>query len=150
AQSSSSHAAQSGNQGSIATAIERRLLQRILHGLGDPDIRFVLWDGAEIRSRTTQPQSSAPAPRVLFRDRSTFYRLLFNADFQFGELYSSGRLVVDGDLVSLLETVYRAQSHRPSWRDRLPLWLHLPHNSRSRARQNIHNHYDIGNDFYKL
>src|SRR5207249_2006321 len=36
-----------------------------------------------------------------------------------------------------------------SWRQRLATALALPNTSRS-ARHNVHHHYDLGNDFYRL
>ena len=74
---------------------------------------------------------------------------------EFGEAYSSRRLEVEGDLLELLMAVYRsmAQGRRPAglaqrtlWK--LDHWLHA--NTPAGSKRNIHHHYDIGNDFYKL
>jgi cyclopropane-fatty-acyl-phospholipid synthase len=62
---------------------------------------------------------------------------------------------VEGDLVKLIETVFlhRRGANMPFFggRSRLAGWLNRSHpNSLSSARRNIHQHYDIGNDFYRL
>jgi cyclopropane-fatty-acyl-phospholipid synthase len=58
----------------------------------------------------------------------------------------SGAIEIQGDLVSLLEAIYRAlpkRGHRPWW-----LWQRS--NDTNAARENVHRHYDLGNDFYRL
>lgn len=62
-----------------------------------------------------------------------------------------GRLDVDGDLVALLEQVYRHQLESPR-RARPVDWLRRWRNSNpvTRARNNVRRHYDLGNDFYRL
>jgi cyclopropane-fatty-acyl-phospholipid synthase len=72
---------------------------------------------------------------------------------QFGELYCAGRVDVEGNLVEFLEALYQSRSRAPAGglRQAILDWLNRPSpNSLLRARENIHHHYDIGNDFYKL
>ncbi len=57
-----------------------------------------------------------------------------------------GAVEVRGDLVAMLEAVYRAwpvTTHRESW-------LRKGANTLRAARENVHSHYDLGNDFYRL
>ena len=127
-------------------AIERWLVRRLLLKLDQPPIRIVLWNGEEI---TTSSQS--PVARVVLRDRAALYRLLVNPEFQFGELYSHGRIDVEGNLVALIESVNRSTSRNGTFKSRLPGWLdRQKRNTRARAQANIHHHYDIGNGFYRL
>lgn len=131
-------------------AIERRLAHHILRAIGRPPVHMILWNGEKIAEST-----ATPVARVWLRDRATLWKLLLDPDLQFGDAYSDGRLEVEGDLVALLEVIDRARmavgrsgSFLPS---ALRRRLHRARvNSLSGARQNIHHHYDIGNDFYKL
>jgi len=96
-----------------------------------------------------------PVARIVFRDRATFWKVLLDPDFQFGEAYSEGRLDVDGDLISLLETIYRSRaavrrSGSVGHSGLLGRLHRAQANTPSGARQNIHHHYDIGDDFYRL
>lgn len=125
--------------------IDLWLARRMLKSLHNPALRIVLWDGREV-----SPPGVSPVVRVVLRDRVAFYKLLTNPEFQFGELYSDGRLAVEGDLIALLESVYRSSSVNGTYREHVADWLSTPRNSLRRARQNIHHHYDIGNDFYRL
>jgi len=82
---------------------ERWLLRRMLGRLGNPAIRVALWDGQEI---TTSDQT--PVATVRIRDRRTLLGLIVNPEVQFGDAYTDGRIEVEGDLLELLQAVFRA------------------------------------------
>jgi len=109
----------------------------------------VLWDGTEITT-SWQPVLG----RLLIHDRRALRKLAINPDLEFGDLYTAGRIDVEGDLAQILEIVYRAQAaaHTSSTMvlGLLPILSRHTRNTLSRARENIHYHYDIGNDFYRL
>jgi cyclopropane-fatty-acyl-phospholipid synthase len=72
-----------------------------------------------------------------------------------GDAYCDGALEIDGDLVGFIESVYaateRAGGLRPVGVQKIAGWLRKPRsNSLAGSRENIHHHYDIGNDFYSL
>jgi cyclopropane-fatty-acyl-phospholipid synthase len=135
---------------SSSSAFERWLCRGMLKTLGDPPVRLALWDGEEI---ATSHESTLA--RVFIGDRPTLRRLILDPEFHFGEAYSQGRVEVEGDLRDFLEIIYhtrlrsRAASHPLK-----KIWMRLLHARRSNslacARENIHRHYDIGNDFYQL
>lgn len=136
--------------GSRVSGIERLLARRLLRAVGSPPVRLVLWNGEEIAA------SDAPPPaRVVLRDRATFWKVLLDPNYQFGEAYSDGRLVVEGDLVAFLETIHRTRSAAGRSGSLVPSGLlrrlhHAAANTVRGARRNIHRHYDLGNDFYRL
>lgn len=141
---------QDTSTGNRVLAIERRLLRRLLQDIGNPPVQVVLWDGEEL-----SPAIEKPVARVIIRERSTLYRLLRDAELYFGEDYRTGRIEVEGDLVSFLETAYKAISTSSSESRSLTTYLSSclsrpRRNTLSRSKQNIHHHYDIGNEFYKL
>jgi len=68
---------------------------------------------------------------------------------RFGDAFVDGHVEVEGDLVAGLESVYRAL-HSKSWSSLLAkLGQHTPHTT-PRDRDNVHRHYNLGNDFYRL
>jgi cyclopropane-fatty-acyl-phospholipid synthase len=71
---------------------------------------------------------------------------VWDAELNFGEAYMSGAVEIWGDLFRLLEEIYRA--FRPS--KHRPWWLWQQSNDARAARENVHHHYDLGNDFYRL
>lgn len=88
-------------------------------------------------------------PAIRLKDRRALVALLMNPAINFGELYSEGRLEVEGDLVYLLENLYRIPT-RTAGRLASRYFGWMQSNSLRGSRKNIHHHYDISNDFYKL
>ena len=126
---------------------DRWLLRRISSFLGEPPLEFVVRGGARVRA------ASAPVARVTFASRATLVSILADPWVRLGDAYSDGSVTVEGDLVQMLEVVYRASAaaDKPSWLRRAANLAHRPHlNSLARSRDNIHHHYDIGNEFYSL
>jgi cyclopropane-fatty-acyl-phospholipid synthase len=82
------------------------------------------------------------------------HQLLINPALHFGDLYSVGRIEIEGDLVDFLNTIYRAVALSPKYIKFKKAQTHLFNNPRqnrlANSRENIHHHYDIGNDFYEL
>jgi cyclopropane-fatty-acyl-phospholipid synthase len=135
--------------GATRSSFEGRLLRRLLSGLGDPPIEFVLWSGERVA-----PPRAAPAIKIRIHDRNTLFRILRNPQVQFGEAYSAGTVEVDGDLIDLIALIYRGMAPEEgghSFTDRLARWLRRSRrNTLAGSRRNIHHHYDIGNDFYAM
>jgi cyclopropane-fatty-acyl-phospholipid synthase len=132
-----------------AHSAEGKLLGKLLRMFGDPPVELVLASGERIA-----PPGSEPVATIRFADRGVLFALMRDPQLAFGDLYSEGRIDIDGNLVRLLEEVYlgsaRAQA-RGSLLRRLAGALHRPRrNSLAGSRDNIHHHYDIGNDFYSL
>jgi cyclopropane-fatty-acyl-phospholipid synthase len=130
-------------------AYERWLIAKLLRRAGSPPFRFQLWNGELI-----EPEDTVAEFTVRLNDPKALLALVTNPNLAFGDLYSAGRLQVDGDLPELMEALYfsvrRAQKHWPKWLE--ALWRN--HNPRStglsEAKENIHHHYDLGNEFYRL
>jgi cyclopropane-fatty-acyl-phospholipid synthase len=129
-------------------ALDATLVRLLLKGFSGVPLGFVLWDGTRLPA-----DSAKPAAWVHVRDRRTLLKLALNPDLQFGELYSAGKLDVEGSLVELGEAVYRV-SLTSTVRSPLAALLRFVNrptgNAERQARENIHRHYDIGNDFYRL
>lgn len=127
--------------------LERWLARKTLSLLGDPPLQMVLWNGEEITT-----SSARPAARVALRRRSALYKLLSNPNLQFGDLYSVGSVEVEGDLVKFLEIAYGTSATKFEFLGKLQSHvLNRPRaNTLAGSSSNIHHHYDLGNDFYRL
>lgn len=129
-------------------AVERLLLARMLKSLGNPTVCIALWDGREVAG-----MGGASTVRMSIRDHGALLRLIADPEYWFGAMYTAGRIVVEGDLPDFIETIYRSL---PRVRERtigqrlLAPLLENRRNTLVASRNNIHHHYDIGNDFYKL
>jgi len=134
--------------GSGSLAVERRLLRRLLEQLGCDELMFVLWDG-----RSVSVPGAAPVFRLMVRDRGALWLLLAFPEYYFPEMYVQGRILVEGGLERLLELIQDARRHQDpnNLPRRLACALFRPSaGSPAQARENIHHHYDLGNDFYRL
>ncbi|MDH5648346.1 MAG: cyclopropane-fatty-acyl-phospholipid synthase family protein [Gammaproteobacteria bacterium] len=131
--------------------IENWLLHQVLDFLGNPDIAVTLWTG-----ETIVPSHTSMANRLYIHDRNALYKLARNPSMNFGDLYSEGRITIEGDLVQFLinfnDALDRVENSAGYFKKSIHHILAKPprDNSFSSSRVNIHHHYDIGNDFYKL
>jgi cyclopropane-fatty-acyl-phospholipid synthase len=136
--------------GQTHSSLAGRLLRRLLSSFADPPVEFVLWSG----ERVAPAGGAAATIRIKIHDRATLLRVLRDPQVQFGEAYSSGRVEVEGDLIQLIELIYRGMPVQPtasSLRHRIVNWLRRSQrNTLAGSRRNIHHHYDIGNEFYAL
>ncbi|HSY07919.1 MAG TPA: cyclopropane-fatty-acyl-phospholipid synthase family protein [Steroidobacteraceae bacterium] len=130
-------------------SIEARLLERLLSHLGNPPIEFLLWNGERVSS-----SGAEMVHRLRIADRATLFTLFTNSDLGFGDAYRDGRISIEGDLVDFLETVYKSAPRSDDSTSLLRRLVNRRRSPRSNtlegSRDNIHRHYDIGNDFYSL
>lgn len=138
-------AAQAGFWGGT---LETRLLRRLIESIGNPPVKFVLPDGREVSSATSESKC-----RVVIRKHSALTKILFDPLYAFPDCYARGEVEVD-DLGFLMAEILRLADGSPAkqgtW-SRVQKYLHMPHrNSFRQSRANIYRHYDLGNDFYQL
>lgn len=131
-----------------SSALDEALVRLILQGFRGVPVGFVLWDGTRLPARVKDPVAW-----LRVHDRQALIRVALNPDLQVGELYSAGRLDVDGSLVDLAEAVYRFAHGSTAQNPLAALLRHVNRprgNRRHQSRDNIRHHYDLGNDFYRL
>jgi cyclopropane-fatty-acyl-phospholipid synthase len=139
------HPMQNSNRRPQGGFVERWVVGKIFETIGRAPVTIA------VGGRQYPPPGVEPLFRVSIRDFSTLLELLRDPEIGFGEAYSEGRVEVDGDLVQFLVTVY-ATIKGPRWYSRAASrWMEWwQNNTPRRSRENIHHHYDLGNDFYKL
>jgi cyclopropane-fatty-acyl-phospholipid synthase len=128
---------------------EKWLVRKQMAHLGNPPVTMVIGDGSAAYS----PKEKSVGT-VFIRDLKTLLRFAVHPELYFGDAYSEGKIEVEGNLIEVLECAFKCMSKAPKGglvnaaktkiisRPRL--------NSLSGSRKNIHDHYDIGNDFYRL
>ncbi len=129
--------------------IDKWFLRKIYESVGQPPIRLALKNGAEVL-----PTDVSPIANLIIEDRKTLLDLMLEPEIGFGDAYSEGRIRVEGDLIATLEAVYRSTSKmgRQGWYAKFVSRLveYVQHNSLRGSRENIHRHYDLSSDFYRL
>jgi cyclopropane-fatty-acyl-phospholipid synthase len=131
-------------------SLDARLLRRLLSSLGNPPIEFhFLWSGERVA-----PLGVQPVGRVRIADRRTLLGIVLDPQVRFPDSYCAGRIEVEGDLVDFLVILYRifeASETGDSMAGRVIRKLQRPRrNTLAGSRENIHRHYDLGNEFYSL
>lgn len=125
---------------------ERYLLRRMLDAMGSPRFAVALWDGFKV-----SPKDAAPVATVNVHSRSAFNQLLRQGDMGFGDAFSNGGISVEGDLVAMLVAAFTVPEPTGIAAVVKSLQQRKPRaNTKDGSRENIHHHYDIGNDFYRL
>jgi cyclopropane-fatty-acyl-phospholipid synthase len=124
------------------SAVQRWLAGILQARIAPAAVRVELADGS---SAYAGPEPASGS--LIVRDARVILGLLVNPHLYFGEAYMAGRLDVRGGLERVVEAVSRL-SLLPSPIERITSPLSVA-NGQTRARRNVHHHYDLGNDFYR-
>ena len=131
-----------------SNSLDKLLLKKIHRSIGDAPIRLGLKGEEEFLLPDTDDNQS-----VTIQDRWALARMMLDPEIGFGDAYMEGRVEVKGDLIRVLELALRAMHARKrSWYYRLfSSWLYrIQDNTPDGSASNIHHHYDLNTDFYKL
>jgi cyclopropane-fatty-acyl-phospholipid synthase len=132
------------------SSFEGWLLKQFRRSIGDLPIRLRVGKYKEL----SLSPGTAPIATISIADLRTLTRLLISPEIAFGDGYTDGRIVVDGDLVQLMEHVIRLMRLTKSegWCRRISSgWLRrVQANTIAGSARNIRHHYDLTTDFYRL
>ena len=134
---------------SSVTGFDRQLLRMIMLNVGNPRFTLRLWDGKDFTVSEGEPVAC-----IEFRNRRVLFELIASPSVGFGEGYSKGLIEVHGDFLALANEIAAGmirQRARGYWKHKiLSMLASMRGNTLTRSRHNVHHHYDLGNDFYKL
>jgi cyclopropane-fatty-acyl-phospholipid synthase len=130
--------------------LPRRFEEWLLNRVG----RRVGGAGARLRLRNDIEagfDGNPPTVTLTVRDDRTLLGLLLEPEIEFGEAYTDGRMEVEGDLAGFLEALFRVANLETLGSRLTSRWLDwVQRNTLRGSRANIHRHYDLNTDFYKL
>lgn len=133
---------------SQVTFLDRWTTRNLLAAIDNPPVSFRLWNNEDI-----SPEGCKPQFVLKINNRRALMKLCIDPKCNFGELYCSGDINVEGNLVRFLRIVYTSTHFKPKTPGSRLLELiqhRLSHNnSLTHSRRNIYHHYDIGNEFYQ-
>ena len=131
------------------TWLDRWLTKKVLDVVGNPPVCIYLWDHKE----ATTPVDD-PIVTLFYRNRTALLKTILNPELYWGDLYCDGDVDFEGDLSTFLQVIYHgiADKGKGNLLRQTLRWLgnRRVANSHGKARENIHHHYGIGNDFYSL
>lgn len=135
--------------GAFSSRLDRWLLQHLYSSIGCPQISLQLDDSVQVL-----PEGKLPVATIVICDRRSLLKMMLDPQLGFGEAYTAGRVEVQGSLVDMLEAVFRSMSgsemRNVYARFASPLLSFLQRNSVQGARKNIHRHYDLDTEFFRL
>jgi cyclopropane-fatty-acyl-phospholipid synthase len=128
---------------------DRSLIRWIMKRVGNPRVSIRLWNGEEFWVTEARPVAC-----MEFCERRAVFELLRSPSVGFGECYSAGLIKVHGDLRAFANEVTAAITRQNDGRYYGPkirsLLYAIRSNTLTRSWRNVHHHYDLGNEFYKL
>ena len=94
--------------------------------------------------------NGAPEAIVTFRDKISLKELMKNPSICLGEAYMDGRIDIQGSIQKIIASAYRSKDSFLRNTKLFKKFRPNQNHSESKNKEDIHSHYDIGNDFYKL
>ncbi|MEH6550290.1 MAG: cyclopropane-fatty-acyl-phospholipid synthase family protein [Pseudomonadales bacterium] len=134
---------------SNVTWFDKWLTRKMIAVVGNPPVRLSLWDGIEVT-----PPCESPLAIITYHDRGALLKTIADPELHWGALYCAGRVDLEGDMAQFMGAIYSGIKGRGKggFLRRAIVWMghRRIFNPPDKAKENIHHHYDIGNDFYKL
>ncbi len=117
--------------------------------IGYPRIAIRLWNGTEYYFG-----DGVPVGAMEFHTRSALLNLLFSLRVGFGEGYSKGKIDIHGDILEIFNEfswAFARRGQRSYYLGKLHTLISaIRRNTPVRSKDNVHHHYDLGNEFYRL
>lgn len=107
-------------------------------------VKVTYWD-----SKSKQYGAGTPQVEVVFNKKIPIKAIINNASLALGEGYMNKDIEIHGSIQKLIEAAYESQKsfmRSSKFRKFMPKQNH----SEKQSKQDVQDHYDIGNDFYKL
>ena len=125
-------------------SVDKIFIKSFLNNFEEESFSAKLWDEEEIKVGQGDPLFKVTLNKPIPKKE-----LLSSATLAFGEAYMDGNLQVEGDFLTMLNTVLKYKSKFPTDFKGLPkIFSNLT--SQKKQKEEVSYHYDLGNDFYSL
>ena len=125
-------------------AFDKIILKNLLKNFNSVPFTVQFWD-----DEVFTIGEGSPVFKVFIREPINQKNLLTSTSLALGEAYMDKKIEIEGDLYTALDAILKHIDHFTTDFKALPK---LFHNSTAKTKQKeeVSSHYDIGNDFYKL
>ncbi|WP_099974810.1 SAM-dependent methyltransferase [Lactobacillus terrae] len=125
--------------------LDRTVYDKVFEKSFTIPVRVVYWDGSEKQ----YGPSDTPEITIKFNTKVAISDLLKHATLTLGEAYMDRKIEIEGSLQKLINSAYRMSD---SFMSSINLKRFVPKFSHTKEgnKKEIQEHYDIGNDFYKM
>ena len=123
-----------------------RLMKKFLDRFGDSSFDVKFEAGEEFHIGKEDIPSKF---KIKINDEIPYKELLKSTTLTLGEAYMDGNLEIEGDLVEVLNEIFKYQKEFSTDYSALKK-IFKDSASKKHQKDEVQSHYDIGNDFYKL
>lgn len=124
--------------------IQAKLMEKFLKKFDGTSFCVMFETGEEIHIGTLPPKF-----KVVVHEPVAYKKLLQSTSLALGEAYMDGDLEIEGDIVEVLDELFKFQSQFKTDRKALKKLLYTS-TSKNNQKKEVCSHYNLGNDFYKL
>ena len=124
--------------------LDKIFIKTFLNNFEEEDFTVKLWDGEEVKLG----QNSSKF-KVTFNEPLKKNELLKSTSLALGEAYVDGKLEVEGDFYTMLNSILKHKDRFTTDFKGLPKLFSNKTNAK-KQNEEVTFHYDLGNDFYKL
>ena len=124
--------------------LEKTFLKSFLKNFEEESFIVNLWDGEKVIVGEGEPQFTINIKNPLKKKD-----LINSTSLAFGEAYMNGNVEFEGDLYTILDVILRHINKFSTKFENLPQIFHKVTN-KSKQKEEVTSHYDIGNEFYSL
>lgn len=126
-------------------SIEKFFLDKYLSNISHDTFAIEYWDGDRKIYGEGDPQFT-----IVFREPVSKKKVLDDPSLAFGEAYMDGIIEIEGNLREVLESVYKNKESFLNKPNIIKTLAKIIPTSINQQKEDIHYHYDLGNDFYRL
>lgn len=130
---------------SQSSNVNKIFLKGLLKNLFSDSLEIKFWDG-EVENYGDGDVKF----KLIFHEPISRTDVVKDPSMAFGEAYMTQKIDIDGNLEDIVSSLYNNKEsflHNHAQFAKLAMILS---NSLRKSKENIHHHYDIGNDFYRL
>lgn len=125
--------------------MEKRLLGKMFEKVAQDPFDVIYWDGSKVEYGEGNPKFKLILNKPLMADV-----ILKDASLVLGEAYMNGDVDFEGDITDILDLGYRNLDTFSTPPKIISKLIKAKNTPLKKQKEDIHYHYDIGNDFYAL
>ncbi len=110
-------------------------------------MKLLIWDGTTKQYGDT---GNPPQIKINIHEEIPMKEITNNASLALGEAYMDHRIEIEGSIQALINDAYQQANSFLRGKDYLKWLPKKEKHTKQQNKEDIHSHYDLGNDFYEM
>ncbi|EPH95563.1 Cyclopropane-fatty-acyl-phospholipid synthase [Enterococcus faecalis 13-SD-W-01] len=127
--------------------LEKTLYNQLFSYSFSLPVEVEYWDGTIKQYGDT---NNPPQIKITMHEEIPMKDITNNASLALGEAYMSKKIEIDGSIQALINDAYRQSDSFLRGKNYLKWLPKKEKHTKKRNKEDIHSHYDLGNDFYEM